>query len=156
MLNILAQIISFRCLPWLSLLKSIFVGFGFGLFSILILEYYAYSYLPTSTVNYFAYFIIDFIIFSSLGYGFFLYVVICETAIRTRLLKEIYESKRELSLGEIHRRYNARKMVEMRVNRLVNSGQIICSGGKYYIGNNCMLLFAKMISTLRLIVFGKK
>jgi len=59
-------------------------------------------------------------------------------------------------MKEILSRYNAKSVVEMRIRRLINSGQITYNNGRYYIGSPVLLLMAKIIITMKLIILGKK
>lgn len=68
------------------------------------------------------------------------------------MVRELYKSKDRLSIEELLAIYNARKMVEMRISRLLNSGQIICKNNKYYVGKPVILFIAKII----IIILGEK
>ncbi len=55
-----------------------------------------------------------------------------ETSIRIRVLRELQEApERRLSHGELANRYNARMVLERRLERLARSGEIIERAGKY-------------------------
>ena len=92
----------------------------------------------------------------SLEYCYFNFINLGETARRIRILRELYDSKKGLSMAEILERYNAKNIVEKRLSRLINHGQIIDKNDKYYIGNPIMLLIARIIVTMKLILLGKK
>lgn len=155
-INVLMQVVSFRYIPRLGLLKSIILGFATGLTVVLTLELCVFSTQSTSTDDFVPIFIVNFIMYSSLGYCYFHFANLGETARRIRILRELYDSKEGLSMQEILQRYNARKIVEVRINRLINNGQIIYKSGRYYIGNPVMLIIAKIVVMMKLIILGKR
>lgn len=154
-INVLMQIISFR-FSGLGLLRSILFGFVIGLFAVFAIELYLFFkisivmkiFLPVLTTN--------LIMYSSLGYCYFHFINLGETARRVRMLRELYNSREGLSSEEILERYNAKSIVEMRINRLLNNNQIICKNDRYYIGNPTVLLMAKIILVMKIIILGKK
>ena len=155
-INIFVQIFSFKFIARLGLLKSEYLGFVAGFFSIFLIEFYIVFTRLIPIDNSISILIANLVIYLSLGYCYFNFVNIGETARRIRILRELYDSKEGLSMAEILERYDARDIVEKRLSRLVNHGQIICKNRKYYIGSFIMLLIAKIIVTMKLILLGKK
>jgi len=149
LINICSQLLIFRYIPRLALLKSIFLGFSMGFLGLFMLEFY---YFKISSYNFFT----NFIIYSALGYCYFNFVTLGETARRIRLLTELYNVKEGLSISELMERYNSKHMIELRINRLLYNGQIIERNGRYYIGNPIILLITKIIVMMKLIFLGKK
>jgi len=135
-----------------GLLKSLFSGFAVGLLSLLFVQLFTaflnIAFLPNLIVN--------IVIYSSLGYCYFHFINLGETARRIRILRELYDSNGGLTLEEILKRYNAKKMVELRLQRLLNNGQVILKGGMLYNGKPIMLLISKTIILLKLIILGEK
>jgi hypothetical protein len=135
-----------------GLLKTLFSGFAVGLLSLLFLQLSAIflniAFLPNLTVN--------IIIYSSLGYCYFHFINLGETARRIRILRELYDSNGGLTLDVILKRYNARKMVELRLQRLLSNGQVILKDGRLYNGKPVLLLMSKTILLMKLILLGQK
>jgi hypothetical protein len=150
-INIATQILCVRFIMK-GLLKSLFSGFAVGLLSLLFLQLFTafldIAFLPNLTVN--------IIIYSSLGYCYFHFVNLGETARRIRILRELNSSRDGLTLEEILKRYNAKKMVELRLQRLINSEQVILKDGKLYIGKPLLLLISKTIILMKLVILGKR
>lgn len=155
-INVSFQCVSFRYISNLALLKSVFLGFTVGLLGIFMLEFYALFTLSISSKDSIYILIVNFITYSSLGYCYFHFINLGETAQRIRIIRELYDSKDGLSTKEILERYNAKDIVEIRIKRLVNNGQIIYKEDRYYIGMPIMLLMAKIIVTMKIIVLGKR
>lgn len=151
-MNVLIQVIVFRLLPKITLLKSILSGFVAGLSALLSVH----VVLPApSQVEAFGLLATNLIIYSALGYCYFHFLNLGETARRIRILRELYMTKDGLTLDEILEKYNSRRMVEMRLGRLLNSGQVILADGRYYIKSSFLLTAARVISFMKLLVLGK-
>ena len=57
-----------------------------------------------------------------------------ETSVRFRIIEELgMEKKRGLGLRELLNRYNAREILNLRINRLQKAGDIECRDGKYFL-----------------------
>jgi hypothetical protein len=94
--------------------------------------------------------------FIALGYGYFHFVNLGETARRIRLLREIYSEPNGITKTELVRRYNGKTMLELRLNRLLSKGQIIACGDRYFIQSRLMLIITQIMVTLKWIIIGKK
>lgn len=156
LVNLLIQVLSFRMASKKRLLNSIFLGFFAGFCSLLTIEilYFKlfnslFRYELTSGIT-------NIIIYVLLGYCYFHFVGLSETARRIRMLIELYQSEAGLTLGEILSRYNAAEIVEKRINRLVSNGQLICTDGRYFIGRPTVLLIAGAATLLKFLLLGRK
>jgi hypothetical protein len=157
MVNAFVQIFTFRQIKRIGLLRSIFIGFVAGMVSIFLMEMGSWhKFLYASRIDLVFILIVNIITYSMLGYCYFHFINLGETARRIRILRELYEHKEGLSKSEILKQYNAKEVLDNRMNRLVNNGQVILRNGRYYIGNRKMLLIANMIYSLREITFGSR
>lgn len=154
--NAVVQVASFRYISGLGLLRSVFLGFIIGFISISALEFYVFFALSASEMDFLSVFVTNSVMYASLGYVYFHFINLGETARRIRILRELYDSKEGLSMGEILERYNTKDIVEVRMNRLIKNGQVIYRDGRYYIGSSLMWLIAKVIVTMKLVLLGKK
>ncbi len=153
-LNVLVQILTCRYISKLGLLKAVFVGFLGGAVSVLLLQYYIAQ--PFSLNVFLSGLLTNLIVYTLFGYCYFHFVNLGETARRIRIVRELYDNPAGLSLDEILKRYDSRNMVEMRINRLVNNGQVIFKGDRYFIGNPFLLTSAKLIGFMKMLVIGKR
>ncbi len=140
--NAFIQVAVFRFFPKTGLLRSLFLGFICGFLALFLIE-------PGAVLP------VDPVIYILLGYCYFHFVNMGETARRIRILLELKGSRTGLSLEEILERYNSRDIIECRLARLVNNGQVICKNGRYYIGNPAMLTIARFLAVAKHAVFGK-
>jgi len=150
-INVATQILCIR-FAMKGLLKSLLSGFAIGLLSLLLVQlisaFLGKTFLPNLTVN--------IIIYSSLGYCYFHFINLGETARRIRILRELYESNGGLTLDKILKRYNAEAMVELRLQRLISSGQIILKDGRLHVGKPVLSFISKIIILMKLILLGRK
>lgn len=80
-----------------------------------------------------------------------------ESARRIRLLIELYGAgERGMDLGEILAVYNARMIVEARLQRLLSSGQIMKRDGQYFVKRRLMLYVAKILAQLKIVLLPRR
>ena len=80
-----------------------------------------------------------------------------ESARRIRLLVEVQETgHRGLTLEEIQAVYNARVIIELRLQRLVAGGQITEQDGRYFSRRSSMLYVSKLLVFLKLLFLGAR
>ena len=156
MINILVQVLCLRFIQRLGLLKSVFLGFFAGFLSVFIIESYILFTRNISFIDFFMYLIVNSVAYASFGYCYFHFINLGETARRIRILREIYDSKDGLSMEDILQRYNAKEIVEKRIGRLLNNGQVLFKNGKYYIGNPTLLMMSRIIVAMKLMLIGKR
>lgn len=154
--NVLFQVLGFRYVIISSLLKSLFLGCFFGFIVLISLEFCIFLVGVNSGKDSLYLAMVNVITYSALSYCYFHFVNLGETARRIRIVRELYKAKNGLSMKELLSIYNAREMVEMRISRLLNSGQIICKNNKYYVGKPVILFISKIIIMMKIIILGKK
>lgn len=78
-----------------------------------------------------------------------------ESARRIRLLIELYGAgERGLTLEELLAAYNARMIVEARLQRLLSGGQVVLRNGRYFVAHPHMLYGAKALVWLKRLYLG--
>jgi hypothetical protein len=154
--NVLLQVTGFRYTSRLSMLKSIVAGFLFGFVVVII----GSVFFLIRNVAEFSYalgiLMANILTYTALGYCYFHFINLGETARRVRILREICEAGGALSLEEILSRYNGKMILQYRMARLLNNAQVIEHNGRYIIGNPIMLFITKIIVALKLMVIGKR
>ena len=154
--SVLVQVISFRYFLKLELLRSEYLGFILGVLIVFSLELCVFFYSKILLKNFLFVFSTNFIIYLSLDYCYFHFINLSVTARRIRILRELYETKEGLSLNEILQRYNAKDIVEKRINRLENNGQIIFKNNRFFISKPSVLYIAKVIVIMKSIILNKR
>lgn len=96
------------------------------------------------------------ITYGALGYCYFHFINLGETARRIRIMRELAEAGPEgLSKEELLARYNARAMAEVRLARLLNNMQVIEREGRYYVGKPAVLYMARTMTLMKRILLGR-
>ena len=135
-----------------SLITGFLCGFVFVLFFefyFLILKYYSLNdSIALSLVNIVSYFFLSFC--------YLCFIQLGVSALRIRLLQELYNSSNGLTMDEILGRYNSKHITDYRVKRLVNKGQIIIKQDRYYVKMSITLIMTMILEVFRFIVLGNK
>jgi hypothetical protein len=156
LLNVTIQVVGFHFIGRLSLLRSIVIGFITGIIFTLIFSFYLFPSVRLWTSGQLWILFTNLLIFIALGYGYFHFVNLGETARRIRLLREIYGEAGGITKEELVRRYNGKTMLELRLNRLLSKGQIVIRDNRYFIHSRLMLFISRIIVNLKWIIIGKK
>ena len=89
-----------------------------------------------------------------LGYCYFHFINLGETGRRIRIVRELLSAD-GLTLEELLRRYNTSDMVEIRLARLLNNGQIAERNGKLFINNQFLVKASQIMIFMKKIILGK-
>ena len=154
LVNALVQILSRYAN--IRLLKSVYAGFAAGLISLVLLEACIYFISSTAGIEFLLILLSNIIIYATLSFCYFNLITLGETARRIRIMVELSESKTGLTLEEIIKRYNARMIVDLRLDRLLGNGEITLRGTRYFIGNSKMFQIGRIYTLAKLILFGKR
>lgn len=143
LINILSQVLIFRIKPGFGLLNSLISGFCIGLF------------ITTGVLktNGHLNFCVNIATYVTLSYSYFHFVNMGQTARRIRILREIYEARGGISYDDLLRNYNAKIILDTRIERLISKKQIIEENNRLYICNPTMANIAKIILWIRNIIF---
>ncbi len=131
----------------MRLLKTVFAGFFLGLFPVLAQGLCSQAGPGIISANCMIYF--------CLAYCYFHFINMGETARRIRIIQEIHSSGTGLTRDEILARYNAEEILEKRLARLLNNGQVRLENGKYYLKPSLMLLITRIFIFTRSLILGR-
>lgn len=153
-INVLIQIAVAR---WTrtGLLKSVYTGFAAGLGAVLVGEGIVAAGSDVALREALALLAVNISTYGMLGYCYFHFINLGETARRIRLLRELHEAGGALDLESLLSRYNASQMVEIRLQRLLGTGQIVERDGRYFIGKPLMLWISQAIVLTKRLILGK-
>lgn len=155
MINILSQIGMVRAAGGrMSIVKSLLSGYACGLISLAVC-WLGSATAETASRDLWAMLVVDAALYTVASYCWFHYVNIGEASVRIRVLREIADAGRPLSREEILDCYSAATIIDSRLERLVASGQLEESGGKYRLGRPRMILVAHFFDFLKFAVLGK-
>jgi hypothetical protein len=92
----------------------------------------------------------------ALSYCYFSFVNLNLTSLRIRLLEELRASPDGLSRAAILKLYNARNLVDKRIDRLTQGKQIREVDGRFYTRPSFLLAVARVINLMKFVVLGKR
>ena len=153
-LDVLVQIMFFRAHNSTGLLRSIKWGFLSGLLFLVVLYVVLWGFSAADIPSLLYHGMVGVISFGSLSYGYFHFINLGETARRIRILREFSEAGGRLTYAELLTRYNARTQIDIRLQRLLTTGQIVDKGGTLVIGKGTVLRITKIMYCLRSLLFG--
>lgn len=136
--NACCFVVGYRFVVRRGLLKALVLGFAAGA---------AVLFAAGGSIE-------DFFVYAMLSYGYFHFVNLGESARRVRLLREMEAAGAGLTAGEVFKRYNAREILDRRLERLLGSGQVKERDGRLFISNPVMLLSARIIRSLKGLLLG--
>ncbi len=155
LINVAAQIGLYRALGGRGrLLKSQVAGAAAGL-AVLLLAGLAGS-LPSSLAASPWTWTADLLIYLAFCYVYFHWNNMGETARRVRLLRELDEAPEGLSEAELLCRYPADEILERRLTRLIDGGQIVERGGRLVLSGGLVLVSARLVAIAKWIVLGRR
>jgi hypothetical protein len=153
---VILQVLIIRFATRADLLKSFFIGFVTGYFCFLLFSVSAYLRSSESTIDLVFTLITGSISYASLAFCYLAFLGIGETSIRTRLLAEIKGKADGLSEADVLRLYNIQNMVDVRIERLIQKGQVVQKGGRYHIDSRLLIFLGQVVTICKLIVLQKK
>jgi hypothetical protein len=151
--NSLFQVLGFRYLVKRNLVKSVVMGYFFGLASVFVYEYHLGIH-PTGSVEYWCILIANIITYSGLAYCYFA-IIGLGVSLRIRLLDIVSHHPDGLLQEEIGEKFAAEVLIERRIQRLVENGQIREEDGRLYAINSPFLLLARLNAAVKKFMTGK-
>lgn len=153
--HLLAHYLGFRLARGrIGLLASIFLGFAAG-WAVLLISLLSVFH-PPSTYGLILAGAEAGGLYSALWYCFFHFVNIGEASLRVRILEELKNRGGSLSHAELQGLYNAQAIVDARLKRLTESGEVELTNGFYRIRKPRLLLAAKGIHFFRVLLHGRQ
>lgn len=91
-----------------------------------------------------------------LSYCYYNFVQLGQTSIRIRMYSEIAERESGVMLSEMEQEYSEEGLTEVRLQRLIESGDMIVRDNTYFIGRKRLLLITKIIFVAKHFLLRKK
>ena len=156
LVNTLVQILVYRLIKSVGLLKSVVGGFVIGFAIVMACGVAWYQTAMPGLMELMGQSALNLMTYVALGYCYFHFINLGETARRIRILRELLESKGGLTRDAILERYNASEIIEARLQRMLNNKQIVLRQGRYFIGKPSLLFIAKTIALLKWILLNRQ
>ncbi|MEY2498944.1 MAG: hypothetical protein QOD12_2500 [Verrucomicrobiota bacterium] len=152
--NVLGQIVVFRLHHGRHFLRSIVVGFALG-GTVLMIAQCIYPLSSDSFESWPEAFLVNVPCYAALSYCFFNFANLGQSSIRVRIYARVAARSDGVSVAEIARNYNEAMLMELRLQRLVESGDLVLRDGRYFLGRARFVPIAKVIFWIKRLVLGK-
>ena len=153
-INVLAQILAVRIGKGRHFLRAVVLGFFVGAASLIVAQA---VFLPASNPReaWFIAVLVNLPLYAALSYCFFNFVNLGQSSIRIRIYDEIARQSGGVAIADIALEYDEPALMQMRLERLTESGDIVESNGRYFIGRKRFIAIAKVIFALKAFILGK-
>jgi len=154
--NVVCQIYAVRLRQGRNFLRCVAEGFLGGVFALVAYEYFLQQWRGVSggAVDHSFYF--NTLVYLLLAYSFFHFANLGNSSIRIRIYLEIKKSHGGISLREICEAYNESELMVLRLQRLVESGDVVVKNNRYYLGKARLAVVASVILMLKIFIIGHK
>jgi len=151
-LNVAAQIVLLRSTSGTRYMRSMIGGFLAGAAGLAVLELILFTRWACSLED----LAVQILTYGTLSYCYFHFVNLGQSSIRIRIYAEIAASPGGLSIHDLARDYNEEALMDLRLRRLAESGDIIERNGRYFVGRRRLIHIARAIFAAKLLVLGRK
>ena len=153
-INVLEQIVVFRLQGGRHFLRSIALGFFLGGAALMIAQC-IYPPGPDRFEAWSKALLVNLPCYAALSYCFFNFANLGQSSIRVRIYAKVAARADGVSVLEIAREYNEAMLMEMRLQRLVESGDLVLRDGRYFLGRTRFVPIAKVIFWIKRLILGK-
>jgi hypothetical protein len=154
--NVAAQVILFRIWRGRQYFRSVIGGFLFGAAALIACEAFLIASSDAMGERLFLAVAVNLPIFLCLSYCYYNFIQLGQTSIRIRMYTEIASRPGGVVISEIEREYDEAALTELRLQRLVESGDVIARSERYVIGQGRLLLIANVIWAAKHFLLRKK
>lgn len=154
--NVFIQVVCFKYIKAIGLLKSVFAGFIAGFLTVGVPELFLLIKSPALSWDVIGGAIASLLTYFCFGYCYFHFINMGETARRVRILTELNEIRDGLTMDEVLGRYDSSVIIDKRLARLINNGQVLFKNNRYYANSSPMVFIAKVIDSMKLVIMGKR
>jgi hypothetical protein len=153
-INVLGQIVIVRLQHGRHFLRSIAMGFLLGGVALLIAQcLYPPGGDPIEAWS--KALLVNLPTYAALSYCFFTFANLGQSSIRVRIYAKAAARADGVSVSEIARDYNEPMLMEMRLQRLVESGDLVLRDGRYFLGRKRFVPVARVIFWIKRLILGK-
>jgi hypothetical protein len=151
--NVIAQVLAVRLRGGTQFFRSIIEGFVVGGIVLIALEISVPQIRQQGLVTCV---FVNGPIYVALAYCYFGLANLGHTSIRLRMYSEISASPEGRTTREIEGIYDEGTLMQMRLQRLVESGDIVYKDGRYFVGRKKLVYMARILLACKHILLGKK
>jgi hypothetical protein len=154
--NVFAQIIAVRARRGRCFLRSIMEGFAIGFFTLLLLDLILFSSGAVDRDGLLAVCFVDVPAYAALSYCYFTLAYLGQSSIRIRMYDEIASSRDGITVRDMSFRYDDVSLLEMRLQRLIESNDIVERDGRFFVGRARLVRIGRIIVATKRVLLGKQ
>ena len=152
--NVIVQVIAVRFAQGRHFLRAVVLGFFVGAAALLVAE----TFFPVARDPGEAWVVavlVNLPLYAALSYCFFTFANLGQSSIRIRIYDEIAQHRSGVSSAQIAREYDEAALMENRLQRLVESGDLVLRDGYYFLGRRRLVPIASIIFATKRFILGK-
>ena len=153
--NVVSQVVLVRLRKGTHFLRSVVEGCIVGLFALLLMEAFHLVLHDVTGETLATAFLVNVPTYMALSYCYFNFVNLGQSSIRIRIYSEIAGSPDGVRIEQIGQEYNEDTLMQMRLQRLIESGDLQERDGYYLIGRKRLAIASKIIFALKKLILGK-
>ena len=153
--NVLAQILLMRMRRGTQFFRATVEGFLCGLAATVVLEFLLISGRECTGETLAMALLVNIPTYVALSYCSFNFANLGQSSIRIRIYSEICEAPAGILVEQIAREYNEEELIRVRLQRLLESGDLVLRDGRYHIGRSRFVLISRFIFWLKRFILGK-
>ena len=156
LVNLLTQVTVYRLRRGRQYFRSIIDGFLVGAIALAASETFLIAAGNPTTDRFLLALLVNAPIYLCLSYCYYSFVQLGQTSIRIRMYGEIASRPSGVMISAIEREYDEKGLTEVRLQRLLESGDLVERDGKYFIGRRRLLHIANVIFAAKHFLLRKK
>ena len=152
--NVITQVLAVRLWRGRHFLRAVALAFVVGAVALLAAE----ALFPVASERREAWMIGLFVnlpLYAALSYCYFTFANLGQSSIRIRIYDEIEQQPGGISAAQIAQEYNEAALMESRLQRLLESGDLVLREGRYFLGRKRLVPIASVIMATKRLVLGK-
>jgi hypothetical protein len=153
--NVLSQIVLLRSTRGSHFMRSMIGGFLAGAAGLLALEFFLLPH-PDLFWGTIAGVTVHAMTYVALSYCYFNFVNLGQSSIRIRIYAEIAASPEGLSVQDLEKDYNEKALMDMRLRRLAESGDIVKKDGRFFVGRQRLVPVARIVFAAKQFLLSRK
>jgi hypothetical protein len=152
--NVGVQVIAVRLARGRHFLRAIVLGFLAGAAALLAAEA-LFPISPNPREAWIIAVLVNLPLYGALSYCFFTFANLGQSSIRIRIYDEIAHQPAGVSTVQIMQEYDEAALMENRLDRLIESGDLVLRDGEYFLGKKRLVPIASVIFATKRFVLGK-
>jgi hypothetical protein len=153
--NVLSQIMLVRARHGRKFFRSVVEGFAVGGTTLVTTQAILSMWRPSVCGTFVLCVLVNMPLYGCLSCCYFGLANLGQSSIRVRIYAELASEASGVSRSELLQRYDEGVLMNVRIRRLVESGDLIERGGRYYVGRARLVLLGKFMTALKTFMLGK-